>query len=501
MLKGLPMDRRHFLKLLGSGTASMTFNACSTGDKPRSQPNILLIMSDEHNASVTGSYGNRIINTGNLDNLARKGITFDSCYCNSPLCVPSRLSFTAGKYASRVGAWNNHAWLPSPDTPSLQRILNMAGYESYLCGKMHYDRTRLYGFTQELFKSRYNQELKDGKCSRRNPDILDSPPGISERFEGFHAATQSQVLNHDSQVTRKAEEFLKTRTPHGKPFFLVCGYYAPHYPLIVPQNYLDNYKDMVAMPTIPRGHLESLPRNYKHLRVAFNVDDTPRAVIKDGRELYYGLTEWFDEQVGQLLAALGDSPFAKDTVVIYTSDHGENMGEHGMWWKNCMYESSARVPLIVSWPARWKGPQRRTETCSLLDLVQTIIKIAGASSPEDWNGDSMLGWLDNKNSEWKDFTVSEYYGHYVCSGYVMCRLGEYKYVYHTRPDSNHSSETELYNLKTDPGEFNNLARDPKYTDMMVMMFSRIISEIGEDPEKTELRCRAEYAQGGYDRSA
>jgi len=175
------------------------------------------------------------------------------------------------------------------------------------------------------------------------------------------------------------------------------------------------------------------------------------------------------------------------------------MGEHGMWWKNCMYESAARVPLIVSWPARWKGPQRKTEVCSLLDVVQTIADLASAKTPKDWNGDSMLQWLDDKNTKWKDLAVSEYYAHNICSGYAMCRMGDYKYVYHTSPDSSHSSEAELYNLKTDPGEFNNLASDPKYKDRIDMMHSQIITEVGEDPERTELRCQADYAKGGYDR--
>ena len=229
------------------------------------------------------------------------------------------------------------------------------------------------------------------------------------------------------------------------------------------------------------------------------MDDTPDNIVKKGRELYYGLTQWLDEEIGRVLSALRGSRIAEETVIIYTTDHGENLGEHGMWWKNCMFESATHVPLIVSWPSRWKGPQRRTEVCSLLDVVQSIADLADAETPDDWNGDSMLKWMDEKNTEWKDFAVSEYYGHYVCSGYVMCRAGDYKYVYHTKPDENHSSEIELYDLKTDPGEFNNLAADPRYNDLINTMHSSIVAEIGEDPEETELRCRAHYAKGGYDR--
>lgn len=501
-----PMNRRNFLRWMSVGTASLVLPEHNSGvlrlssKKQRSQPNILLIISDEHNASVTGCFGNKIIKTQNMNSLAKDGIVFDNCYCNSPLCAPSRLSFTSGKYASRVGAWSNHSWLPGPDYPSLQRVLNEAGYDSYLCGKMHYDRTRKYGFTEELFESVYNQEIKDGKGGRRNPDLLQSPPGISKRFEGFHAGDTSEVLVHDSRVTKEAKKFLRKRNPEGKPFFLVCGYYAPHYPLVVPQRYWDYYRDKVQLPVIPPGHLESLPRNYKHLRVAFNMDNVPADIIKKGRQLYYGLTHWLDEEIGQILSTLKKTRLAEDTVVIYTTDHGENMGEHGMWWKNCMFESATHVPLIISWPSRWAGRQRRTGVCSLLDAVRTIADLAAAETPDDWNGNSMLEWMDNKNTVWKDFAVSEYYGHNICSGYVMCRAGDYKYVYHTSPDETHSRELEFYDLKTDPGEFHNLAADPRYKDHMDKMHARIVDEIGEDPEKTELRCRTDYAKGGYGRS-
>ncbi|MHC4499987.1 MAG: sulfatase-like hydrolase/transferase [Planctomycetota bacterium] len=148
--------RREFLKAIGTGAISAgavsifpgDVVAASTAGAKSKPPNVLVIMSDEHNAGVTACYGNKIVQTPNLDTLARRGILFQSCYCNSPLCVPLRLSFTSGKYASRVGAWNNKCWLPSADYPSLPRIMNAAGYESFLCGKMHYDRTRRYGFTE-----------------------------------------------------------------------------------------------------------------------------------------------------------------------------------------------------------------------------------------------------------------------------------------------------------------------------------------------------------------
>ncbi|MCC6490599.1 MAG: sulfatase-like hydrolase/transferase [Candidatus Hydrogenedentes bacterium] len=458
-------------------------------------PNVLVIMSDEHNANVLGCYGSVLARTPNLDALAARGVLFESAYTNSPLCVPSRLSFTSGKYCSRVSAWSNACSLPSPDYPSLPRLLNDAGYETVLCGKMHYDRTRRYGFTTELEPQSLNMNNMNGKGGRRDASDLTPKPGLTERFEDFHTGDTSSYMEHDRQVTQSASTFLGNRRAEDKPFFLLAGYITPHFPLIVPELYWKHFEGHVPPPNIPEGYLESQPRNYKHLRIGFNVEDAPADIVKKGRELYYGLVEWFDEQVGQLVTALGNSEVAGNTIVIYTSDHGENMGEHGLWWKNAMYDSAARVPLSVSWPARWGGGQRRTGVCSLVDVVQTIVDVAQANAPDDWNGDSLTPYLADASSFWKDSALSEYYAHHIASGFVMFRQGPFKYVYHTPADERHPAERELYDLTSDPGELNNLAGQPEHQETIARMHAALIKEIGEDPDLTEHRSRNELAKG------
>jgi choline-sulfatase len=493
-MKNIGQNRREFLKAAGAAAGSMLLpGVVFGGRKSVSKPNILVIMSDEHNAGVLGCYGNDIVRTVNLDGLSKRGVTFESCYCNSPLCVPSRLSFTSGKYISRVGAWSNSCWLEDVDCPSLPRIMNTAGYESILCGKMHYDRTRRYGFRE--IGGNMNNSRKTGKGGRRKADDLVPKAGMSGRFDNFHTGDNSSILTHDRKVTAGTLEFLKNRKAGDKPFFLIVGYLAPHFPLIVPEKYWKQYKGKVPMPKIPEGHLEAQPRNYKHLRIGFNVEDAPDDIVRKGRELYYGLTQWLDDEIGKVLKALRNSGAAENTVVIYTTDHGENMGEHGLWWKNCMYEHASRVPLIVSWPSRWKGGQRRKQACSLVDVVQTIAEIGGANAGDDWNGDSMVRWLDNTKSAWKDIAISEYYAHNIASGFAMIRMGKYKYVYHTAADEKHPMERELYDLESDPGEFTNLAGESKYKRQVRMMHTALVKELGEEPDKTEQRCRADYARG------
>ena len=490
--------RRDFLRTAAAAVAEASIfprvHAANFVASRNDRPNVLVIMSDEHNAGVTGCYGSSIVRTPNLDHLAAGGVTFDSFYCNSPLCVPSRMAFTAGKYVSRTGAWNNGCWLPSDEYPSIARVMGATGYDSLLCGKMHYDATRRYGFS-EIAKIG-NNSFKTGGGRRRDPDDLPGDPNkLSSRYKQFHAGDNSGILRHDRQVTAGLLDFFSKRKRSEKPFFLLAGYLAPHFPLIVPQNYWDAYKDRVPMPVIPEGHLDHLAPNYQHLRAGFQMWSVPPEIVKSGRELYHGLTQWFDEQVGKVLAGLGSSDVADNTVVVYTSDHGENMGEHGLWWKNCVYDHAARVPLIVNWPKRWTGGQRRTQACSMVDLVKTICELGAAEPGGDWNGDSLVGWLDDAQTTWKDQSVTEYYAHNIASGYVMLRTGSYKYTYHTRMDEKHPPMVELYDLATDPGEFKSLADDPTQKERIASMHARLVAEVGEDPDETELRCRADYAKG------
>lgn len=457
------------------------------------RPNILWIMSDEHNPHVASYYGNQLIRTPNIDSLARDGVTFDGHYCSSPLCVPSRLSLTAGKYASRVGAWGLSCELPSADIPSLPRILNNAGYQSFLCGKQHYDYSRRYGFTE--VGGNFNNWYKTGRGHRLPPTHV-TQERLSPRFDNFHPGDHGSTVEHDRRVTAGAVEFLSKQQWGDKPFFFFVGYLAPHFPLVVPQEYWDRYRGKVDMPVIPDGFLDRLPLNYRVQRAGFEEIGVPDDTVRRGRELYYGLTDWADNEIGKILAALRMHPeVAENTVIIYSSDHGENMGEHGMWWKNCMYEQSSRVPLVISWPKRWHGGQRRKGASSHMDLVQTIADVAGGHTPEDWNGQSMLPWLDHGSTTWKDYAVSEYYAHNTASGYVMLRSGDWKYVYHTVIDKDHPAERELYNVVTDPGEFTNLAADSQHKVRLEQMHKSLLKEVQADPDETEQRSRFQLSRG------
>lgn len=459
------------------------------------RPNILVIMSDEHNARVMGCAGDPVVHTPNLDALAARGVRFDAHYCSSPICTPARQSFTTGRYVAQHNVWTNTVGVPE-SWPTLPRLMRESGYDPFLIGKMHYREGRTYGFTTLGRVSGGGKKAGDAETQpvreRRRLQPGDFPDRGTQLGEEFSPLGETTDLDASIDVDRRnlAVKFLRERPDDAKPFFLVVGFISPHYPLVAPPDYLARYKDKVPPPEIPPGYTDTLPMNYRLLRNVRFFERVPEEIAKLARESYYARVEWTDRQIGGVLDALRASSFADNTVVIYTSDHGENLGEHGLWWKNCMYDSGARVPLIISWPARWPGGQSRAGACQVVDLVQTIAELGQIKASPDWNGDSMVPWLDRPSHPWKDRAVCEFYSGYIASGITMIREKDWKYVYHARANERFGPERELYHLAADPKELRNLAKDPGQQGRLAAMHAALIKELGEDPEETEARWRA-----------
>jgi choline-sulfatase len=233
---------------------------------------------------------------------------------------------------------------------------------------MDFHPTNSYGFTK---LGHWAGRVKNRMGKRRDPDDLTTKAEHWQTLSAdSHPGNDSGNMRHERKVLQTVTDFLNHRKKEDKPFFFVAGFSSPHFPLTVPQEYYDKYKGKIPMPEIPQGYLASQPLNYKHLRAAFDFDDIPPDVTRKGRELYYAFVDWFDNEIiGKLLKVLKQTNFVDNTVIIYSTDHGENMGEHGLWWKNAMYDSATHIPLIISWPTKWKKEQRRTGACSLLGLL------------------------------------------------------------------------------------------------------------------------------------
>lgn len=485
-------SRRQFLKS-AIGASLIASAGCSVLRARRdSRPNLLIVLADEHAASVLGCYGDPVAETPHLDRLAGEGVLFESAYCNAPVCGPSRESWLSGRYTSSVALWGNSSWLPAADTPTWTSALRAAGYDVRLSGKMHLDRTRRYGM-DELWPSHANQHFKSGKGTRRGAQQLSSDSELwRKRSAHFSTSERSVVLQHDVTAIDAALGFLATRRLGDPPFALIVGLIAPHFPLTVPEKWYRRFAGRIPPPNIAPGEPASLPLNYRLYRSALGPADGDEAREQRGRECYWALVSWVDDQIGRLLAGLEQSRVAEQTATIYCSDHGENKGDHGMWWKGSMFESSTRIPLIARWPGAWLAGARVREAVSLVDLNATVCELGGVEPLADANGFSLAPRLTRPTTALPDRAVSEYYGHYIASGTTMYRTGRWKYVYHAASPEHGPALQQLYDLSSDPHEDRDLG--PTHPEIP-RVHRELVAQLGSEPDAIEAQCRAEITVG------
>ncbi len=344
-------------------------------------------MSDEHDPAVSGCYGHPLVQTPNLDRLAAEGVLFENAYCNNPICVPSRMSFLTGKYASDVNVFDNGSPLAS-HIPTFAHYLEASGYDTTLCGRMHMiGPDRLHGFGQRLLDDKNEWvDLRQGPV--RTPQ--------ARRGSNSHVTEcgpcPPRWLDYDRTVTDLSERFLRDKAGNqsDSPWCLVSSFMYPHFPLYTPQKYLDLYQpDHIDLPETGDELLENQHPAIQQLRYFFRNDRPyPEGLTRTALASYFALVTLTDEHIGRLLSVVDDSSLQENTVVIYISDHGEYIsdhgemaGQHGIWQKQCCYESSVRVPLVVRGPHLAQGA-RVPGNVSLVDVVPTLLDLAETQIPE-----------------------------------------------------------------------------------------------------------------------
>jgi len=281
------------------------------------RPNILLIMSDQHNPHILGCTGDEVVRTPNLDGLASGGVTFLNAYCASPLCVPSRMTFLASRHCSDIGVWTNGCVLPS-DVPTFVHALGAAGYETILCGRMHFvGPDQRHGFHRRII----------GDVDPSLGHIPRATTGQTKVAVEVAGPGRTAYMAYDDAVTETCCEFLRGR--RGKrPFFLVVGYVLPHCPYICPKQLFREYYEEVQVPELPPGYPERLHLAVREWRRRRGVDELTDDQVRTAKAAYYGLVTYMDERIGEVLGTLKEVGLAEDTVVVYTSDHGDMAGEH-----------------------------------------------------------------------------------------------------------------------------------------------------------------------------
>lgn len=434
----------------------------ATNDKP----NMLIIMSDEHAPQFSGFHGHPLVQTPHMDRLAARGVLFENAYCNTPICVASRMSFLTGRYAHHNGAWDNSAPLAS-DAVTWPHLLRAEGYDVVLSGKQHFvGPDKLHGFRAQL--------ARDLHAENAHPtfDWTDGTPPAPLPWPTLEQAGPGETLEIeiDDEVEDEALKYLRDPARAERPWALNVSFIAPHFPLIVPQKYWDMYPlDDIDLPQIPEGHLASQHPVYKRMQSMFGFEDFDEELVRRGRAGYYGLITYLDDKIGRLLDALDESGQTENTLVVYVSDHGEMNGEHGMWRKSNFYEQSARIPLMMAWPGQLPEGLRIPEVVSLVDLSATLVDVAGASSITPLDGESLLPLARSEATNWKNEAFAEYLAHGVSGPMAMLRRDRFKLNYSLGDD------VELYDLEADPGEFQNLADDPEYQTIVDEMTERILS--------------------------
>jgi choline-sulfatase len=406
--------------------------------------NVLFIMSDEHSAETMSCAGHRTVQTPVLDQLAAEGTMFSNCYTPSPLCTPGRASFFTGAYTHKLGTWDN-ATPYDGRSVDIANHLNRHGEKLVSFGKLDLHPDGQYeGLEASLWGARNNPQFES---FFRDGDV---EMGNDLRFRQMGIRKESSF---DDRVRDGALAWLHDRQGSTDPWVMYVGFLHPHFPFIAPEERWKKYDKLVTsedMAPAARDDFPELNEPLRQLRRHFRGDVVDSETLRKAHVGYYALTEELDANIGRLLQALRDIGQEEDTLIVYTSDHGEQLGRHGLWWKCCMYEESARVPLILKGPGIPQGKVVDTPV-SLLDMFPTICDARGIEPPAGLPGRSLLPLARGEHDPTRaDFAFSEYHAHGVPSGMYMIRWEKWKYVYYV------GFAPQLFDLEDDPQELNDL---------------------------------------------
>jgi len=448
-------------------------------------PNILMIMADQLAPQYLGAYGHPVVKSPRIDALAERGVVFDAAYTNCPICAPSRAGMCTGRYVGAIGAYDNGADFPS-SVPTFMHHLGRAGYEVVLSGKAHFiGPDQQHGFqrrlTPEIYPSSFTWTPDWSRGAYHNPGTA------VDQLRDAGLCKWNMQMDYDEEVRFRALEALRDfarRQDASRPFFLCASFTHPHEPYITTRRWWDLYRDDdIAPPAAPAVPLDQMHPYNRWLQIHHMIDVYPPREddVQRARHAYYGMISYLDSLVGDLIDELERLGLADNTVVLLTADHGEMLGEHGMWFKRTYFEPSVRVPLIFAGTDRVAAGERLRETVSLVDLMPTLLEIAGLDDREEieagLDGDSLCGLLRGDEPPWKDYAVAEYYSEGVLHPMRMAVSGGLKYVHV------HQEADQLFDLDRDPNELTNCIDQPAYADRLAQL-SQLV-HTGWDAEATE----------------
>lgn len=441
------------------------------------RPNILFLFTDQHAQRIASCYGDSVADTPNLDRLAETGVTFDNAYCPAPLCVPSRMAMMAGRYPDAIDCYGNHETLHT-DIPTFAHSLALAGYHTALVGRMHWlgpDQT--HGFHE-----RRVGEVGPTWAGGKAPELGPVAPARASSGGSFACSGIGYTAHHyfDEDVTRDACAFIDAHD--ASPFFLMASWFLPHQPYVAEADDFEFFRGRVPPPDLDPTDPE---HPYIHAwREQTDLLDIPADVTARARTAYYANVRKIDRMTGQILDRLRATGLLENTIVVYSSDHGEQIGERGLWCKSTLYDQSAKVPLIVSWPGSLPENQRRDQIVNLIDLNATLLEMAGAPPLPNGQGRSFLDVARDEASSWAGETFSEFYGGMMtveapAVQHRMIRTDRWKLNYY------HGLAPQLFDMIEDPNELRDLAGLPEFQEIRKELTRRVLADW--DPERIARR--------------
>ena len=444
--------------------------------KGEKRPNIVLLMADQLTPSVLPFFGHPHVEAPALSALAQSGAVFDAAYCNSPICAPSRFSMLSGRLPHAIGAYDNASEFPA-EIPTMAHYLRVAGYRTILAGKMHFvGPDQLHGYGERLTTDIYPADFLWVPDWSQGPAYRPTGVGMGHVVDAGPCVRNMQI-DYDEDVAHVAvQRIYDLARERTAPFFLTVSFTHPHPPFVARQEEWDGYADVdIDPPAVPEIPYEQLDPHSQWLYIAHGQDrhTVTAAHIRNARRAYYAMVTYVDAKIGQVLDALARAGLADDALIIFCSDHGEMLGERGMWYKQTFYEPSARVPLVVRGPG--VIPSRHAQVCSLVDLLPTLLEVVGLGgapvAPVDaLAGRSLLPLLQGRAIDWADEAISEYSSEGVVAPSRMIRRGRWKYV------STLGLPPLLFDLQDDPRELVNRAGDASLAAVELELRDRLLED-------------------------
>ncbi|MBI4874696.1 MAG: choline-sulfatase [Acidobacteria bacterium] len=449
------MTRRGFMQVPAAAAVAAPQRAARNAGGP---PNIVFILADQMTPFMTRPYGQRAAITPHLDRLAAGGSLFENAYCNSPLCVPSRTSMFTGRRPAQVGAYDNASEFEAR-RPTLMHYLRRAGYRTVVAGKCHFiGPDQLHGFDERLTPCIFPSGFSMLPDWRLGP-VYNKGTSVQSLLRALGPSRWNRQLAFDQMVFDRSLECLRRHAlkPAGQPLFLNVSFTHPHDPFTTTQPFLDLYRDADIPLPKDHGDIRRLSPTYEWFVIHHGLDKEKIAPerVREARRNYLGMISWVDDKVGRILDEMERLGLARNSIVVFASDHGEMMGEHGQWSKRLMLEWSSRVPLLVSGPGIPAG-KRVAPPVSLVDLFPTFAEIARSKVETPLDGRSLLPLLDGRQDGRDREVVGEYLGEGPIEPVRMLRSGHHKYI------AVNSHPAQLFDLAKDPEETVNLSGRPEY---------------------------------------